>query len=52
MKNGEFLKKINSHNEIEESEFASKLAGVKKRDISEISALLFLHEEKLLISAS
>ena len=52
MKNGEFLKRVNAHNEIETSEFANKLANVKKRDSPDISALLFLQEEKLLISAS
>ena len=52
MKNGEFLKKVNSHNEIENSEFANKLDNTKKRDALEISSLLFLQEEKLLISAS
>lgn len=52
MKNGEFLKKVNTHNEIEMSEFANKLANIKKRDSLDISALMFLHEEKLLISAS
>jgi len=42
MKNGEFLKKVNTHNEIENSEFANKLDSTKKRDALEISALLFL----------
>ena len=52
MKNGEFLKKVNQHNEIEKSEFANKLANIKKRDTLDISSMIFLHEEKLLISAS
>jgi WD40 repeat protein len=52
MKNGVFLKKVNQHNEIENSEFANKLANVKKRDTLDISALIYLQEEKLLISAS
>lgn len=37
MKNGEFLKKVNSVNEIEKSEFASKLANIKRNDNLEIS---------------
>jgi hypothetical protein len=52
IKNGEFLKKVNKHNEIENSEFANKLDNTKKRDALYISAILFLQEEKLLISAS
>lgn len=52
MKNGEFIKKVNKHNEIERSEFANKIINLKKRDTLEISVIIFLHEEKLLISAS
>ncbi|CAD8060727.1 unnamed protein product [Paramecium primaurelia] len=52
MKTGEFLKKVNMHNEIENSEFANKLANIKKRDTLDISSIIFLQEEKLLISAS
>lgn len=52
MKTGEFLKKVTKVNEIEESEFANKLANIKKRDNLDISAIIFLHEEKLLVSAS
>lgn len=52
MKSGEFLKKVNMHNEIEKSEFANKLANIKKRDTVDISGIVFLHEEKLLISTS
>lgn len=52
MKNGEFLKKVNQYNEIEKSEFAKKFHSIKKRDAIEISNLLFLPEEKILISAS
>lgn len=51
VKNGEFIKKVNQHNEIEKSEFANKLANVKKRDVMDISAMMFLQEEKLLICA-
>lgn len=52
MKTGEFLKKVSRPNEIEQSEFGIKLANIKKRDTLDISAVIFLHEEKLLISAS
>jgi hypothetical protein len=42
MKTGEFLKKVNMHNEIENSEFANKLANIKKRDTLDISSIIFL----------
>lgn len=50
MKNGQFLKGVNAINEIENSEFANKMQQ-KKKESSEISQILYLNEEKLLISA-
>ena len=52
MKNGEYLRKVNTLNEIEHSEFASKLTNVKKNESIEVTQILFLMEEKILISAS
>ena len=37
MKNGEYLRKVNKLNEIENSEFATKLANVKKNESIEIT---------------
>jgi hypothetical protein len=52
MKNGEFLKKVNLPNEIEKSEFANKICNLKKGASIDITGLIFIYEEKLLISSS
>ncbi|EGR34916.1 hypothetical protein IMG5_000130 [Ichthyophthirius multifiliis] len=50
MKNGEFLKNVNDEKEIEDSEFSKKQIQVSnKKDVNEISQMIYIHEEKLLI---
>lgn len=49
MKNGEFQKEVtNNKEEIEEFE----KINLKKKETNEVSVLLYLHEEKLLITGS
>jgi len=52
MKNGEFMKKVNLTTEIEGPEFANKHSHIKKKENNEVSTLIYLREERLLISAS
>lgn len=52
MKNGEFMKKVNLTTEIEGAEFANKHGHIKKKENNEVSNLIYLREERLLISAS
>jgi WD40 repeat protein len=51
MKNGEFLKKVNDMKEIEDSEFSKKQSHIKKKETNEISSLIYINEEKLLIAS-
>lgn len=51
MKNGEFLKSANTLNETESSEFTKKQSNVKKKENNQISQLLYIPEEKLLIGS-
>lgn len=51
MKNGEFLKKVNDFKEIEDSEFSKKQSHIKKKETNEVSALIYINEEKLLIAS-
>lgn len=51
MKNGEYLKKISP--EITGAEFTNKMQNIKRREKNnEISHIIFLQKEKLLISCS
>jgi len=52
MKNGEFMKKVNITTEIEGPEFANKHSHIKKKENNEVSNLIYLREERLLICAS
>ncbi|EAR91938.2 WD domain, G-beta repeat protein (macronuclear) [Tetrahymena thermophila SB210] len=51
MKNGEFLKKVNDVKEIEDSEFSKKQSHIKKKETNEVSQLIYINEEKLLIAS-
>ncbi len=51
MKNGEFLKQVNSLNEIEESEFSKKQAHIKRKENNEVAQMIYIAEEKLLLAA-
>ncbi|KRW99211.1 WD40-repeat-containing domain [Pseudocohnilembus persalinus] len=50
MKNGEFLKNVNSQDEIENSEFSKKQHHLIKKENNEISKIMYNTEEKLLIA--
>lgn len=50
MKNGEFLKNVNSPDEIENSEFSKKQHHLIKKENNEISRIMYNTEEKLLIA--
>lgn len=52
MKNGEFMNKVNLTTEIEGVEFANKHAHIKKKENNEVSNMIYLREERLLIMAS
>ena len=54
MKNGEFLKRVRNENEeIDMQEkFLKRQNMIKKKEINEVSNIIYLHEEKLLINAS
>jgi WD40 repeat protein len=51
MKNGEFLKKVNDPKEIEDSEFSKKQSHIKQKETNEVSALIYISEENLLIAS-
>ena len=52
MKNGEFMKKVNITTDIEGPEFANKHSHIKKKENNEVSNLIYLREERLLITSS
>jgi hypothetical protein len=52
MKNGEFMKKVNNTNEMEGPEFSTKSVQIKKKENNEISQMVYLREERLLITGS
>jgi len=52
MKNGTFLKNVNSANELEEqSEFAKKMSGKTKKESNEVSKIIYIQSTVLLIAA-
>ena len=51
MKNGEFLKEVTVNKEEEDGADFAK-ANFKRKDNNEISVLLYLYEEKLLVTGS
>jgi hypothetical protein len=52
MKNGEFLKDCNDINELEENpEFKKKCAHIPKKELNEISQMIYLLDVKLLVAA-
>lgn len=42
MKNGQFLKPVNSLNEIDQSEFSKKQDHIKKKDNNEVSKIIYI----------
>ncbi|EGR31709.1 hypothetical protein IMG5_103530, partial [Ichthyophthirius multifiliis] len=51
MKNGEIIKQVNDFKEIDNSEFSKKQYHIQKKENNDVSCIIFIHEENLLVAS-
>ena len=51
MKNGEVIKNVNDSKEIDNSEFSKKQSHIIKKESNDVSSIIYIYEENLLIAS-